>query len=228
MIKINESSKSLENIPIIDQLKYFQKTIIRKKGLRLTREGYLPSRIIKRIYRKKILVDYDIEIGITQLKKENDSESIAITRMFSELLGLIKKENNRIFITEQSEKYIENPELLKKLILEIGTNYNWAYFDRCLEKDIGKLGFQYSMYLLGKYGKEEKSDKFYAEKYFNKYPHLKSTNKECINMYSIRTFDRFLKYFGFVEIKEGIYGERYIKKTELFDRYIEISEDIPV
>ena len=98
---------------------------------------------------------------------------------------------------------------------------------------IGQIGFAFSLILLSKYGDIEREDAFYSEKYFSAFPDLiEKINPpyyrpiEIIakNCYSVRTFDRFLGYLGLVNIrpKDRWNIEKFIKKTELFDKFIKI------
>ncbi|MEO8231051.1 MAG: hypothetical protein ABI638_02130, partial [Ignavibacteriota bacterium] len=71
-------------------------------------------------------------------------------------------------------------------------------------------GFGFTLVLLSKYGTENQLNSFYAEKYFNAFPSLlkiknleiNNLDNSSINCYSIRTFDRFLDYFGLVHDKK--------------------------
>lgn len=75
-------------------------------------------------------------------------------------------------------------------------------------------------------------DSFYAERYFKAFPQLLepvmptySTKQEyAANCYTLRTFDRFLNYFGWIEQEyegKGLERKTYIRKTDLFDRFIQ-------
>lgn len=225
VIRINEYNKPIDKIPIIKQIKYLINKIREKKEIQLTPAGYLPPKLVIELYEQRILTDYDIEIGIIKLKKEIDSESIVTTRTYCEIPGLIKKRQNKLTLTKKCIEIIEKPELLKKIIIDIGKHYNWAFFDGYPKDEIGRSGYQYSFYLIKKFGDKEREDKFYGEKYFKAFPDLINNKYEdCINSYSLRTFDRFMKYFGFVKIREENLEKKYIKKTELFDEYISLNK----
>jgi hypothetical protein len=82
---------------------------------------------------------------------------------------------------------------------------------------------------LSRYGQERKPDTFYAEKYFKAYPLLLdelevrygTLERYSARCYSLRTFERFLDYFGLISIVEegkGFDSQIYITKTDLFDR----------
>ncbi len=71
---------------------------------------------------------------------------------------------------------------------------------------------------------------FYADKYFMAYPELKTDLpptrygyffNDSENCYSLRTFERFMNFFGLVNIDRKKWDTPiYISKTGLFDRII--------
>ena len=87
------------------------------------------------------------------------------------------------------------------------------------------------MILLAKYGAAKRIDKFYSDKYFNAFPDLitkiqdlgfETKEESARRCYSIRTFDRFIDYFGLIKIETTNRWDtdKFIMKTELFDKLI--------
>jgi len=152
-----------------------------------------------------------------------------------ELAGLTKKRNGKLSLTKSSQKVIgDNEELFRQIFLTFTNKFNWAYYDGYGENQIGQLGHGFSLILLAKYGQEKRLDSFYAERYFKAYPHLLdsiepdygSLERYSTNCYTVRTFDRFLDYFGLININEqgkGVDSLTYITKTDLYDRLIKCS-----
>ncbi|HDQ44883.1 MAG TPA: hypothetical protein ENN17_05205 [bacterium] len=171
-----------------------------------------------------------------QLYKETDSLTVHLSRILLELSGFTKKRNGKLSLTKSGEKTVFDQEkCLKTIFKTFTTHFNWAYNDGYGDNEIGQLGYGFSLILLSKYGKEKQLDSFYAEKYFKAYPQLlesmkkkdgileDSHSKSC---YSIRTFDRFLDYFGLIRIDKegkGFDWVKYITKTDLFDRWIQCT-----
>jgi hypothetical protein len=226
--QLTESDYTL--IPILNQIIFCAKLIKNHGEIKLTNKGFLPTKIVAEIYNQKILTDDFIESKISKLFKESDSMTINLTKILMDLAGLTKKRNNKISLTKLGENLIDDKSQLLKLILStFCLKFNWAYFDFYGENSIGQLGFGFSLILLNKYGDTKRSDIFYAEKYFKAYPNLikriddETNNRRLKNCYSIRTFDRFLKYFGIIEIEESKKWDvaNSIIKTELFDKLIE-------
>jgi hypothetical protein len=223
-----------KKIPILNQIKYLMGLIEKNGEIKLTNKGFLPTKIVSDIYKQGFLIDEHIEIGISKLYKETDSMTVNLTRILIELSGLTKKRNGKLSLTKSSKKTLgDNEELLRQIFLTFANKFNWVYYDRYGENQIGQLGYGFSLILLSKYGQIKRLDSFYAKKYFMAYPNLldsivptygtlESYSTMC---YSIRTFERFLDYFGLITIEEerkGFDSIRYITKTDLFDRLINV------
>ena len=122
--------------------------------------------------------------------------------------------------------------LLKLIFINCGSKFNWAYYDRYGNNQIGQLGYGFSLILLSKYGQERRLDRFYADKYFKAFPKLieDSINadfgifeNQIADCYSLRTFDRFLDYFGLIKIELSSHNwdaDKFVTKTDLFDKMI--------
>ena len=90
----------------------------------------------------------------------------------------------------------------------------------------------FSLILVSKYGGQKRSYKFYADKYFKAFPDLLKNydvdygtiEENSARCYSVRTFERYMLYFGLIEVEaENRYdSEINIRKTPLFDKVIEI------
>ncbi len=224
-----------KKIPILNQIKYLADLIDKNGEIKLTSKGFLPTKIVSELYEQRFLKDKNIDSGISKLYKETDSITINLTRILIELAGLAKKRSGKLSLTKTSKKILsDNHVLLEKLLLTFTTKFNWAYYDRYGDNQIGQFGYGFSLILLSKYGHENQLETFYAEKYFKAFPQLFDsiepsfgTREEyAANCYSIRTFRRFLDYFGLVNINEqglGVDRKRYVEKTNLFDGLIKCT-----
>ncbi len=220
-------------IPMFCLVKYLLDLIDKNGEIKLTAKGFLPTKIVKDIYNQGFLEEYLFSSGISKLYKESDSLTVNLTRLLAELAGLIKKRNGKLSLTKNGEKLASNNQDLFELIFKTMTQkFNWAYYDNYGDEQIGQFGFGYSLILLSKYGAEKQLDYFYAEKYLKAFPQFlqsmtptyTTAEKYAANCYSIRTFERFLSYFGLIE-KHGKMLDRntFITKTELFDKLIQVS-----
>lgn len=226
--KLNDSD--FIKIPLFNQIKYLIDLIVKNGELKLTDKGFLPTKIVSELYGQGFIKDDLIESGISKLYKETDSNVINLTRILIELSGLTKKRNGKLSLTKSSVKLLsDNNELLRLIFQTFSIKFKWSYYDGYGDNKIGQLGYGFSLILLSKYGHERRLDSFYAERYFKAYPlllesikldygTLESNSARC---YSLRTFERFLDYFGLIIIdKEDKWPDSkvYITKTDLFDK----------
>lgn len=221
-----------QRIPLFNQIKYLLKFIEQTGEIKLTKKGFLPTNVVSDLYKQGYLKDKFIENGISKLYKETDSDSVHLTRILTELAGLVKKRKGVLSLTKSSTKIIsDNDSLLRLLLSTYTSKFNWAYFDGYGDHQIGQLGFGYSLILLSKYGNEKHSESFYSEKYLNAFPDLlnfiepdySSIEDNAARCYSLRTFEKFMKYFGLIEIEEKgkmFDSVKFITKADLFDKLI--------
>jgi len=223
---INPNDNDISDIPLIKQIRFFINQVDRSKGIKLTKAGNLPPLIIKELYQQEILKDYAIDHGITKLSKETDCNVIVLTRILCELSGLIKKRNGILTATKKADDIVGSNKLLPLIFSMFTEKFSWAFFDGYQNDSIGQFGWGYSLALISQHGDISRNSKYYAEKYFEAYPHLLTlksydgaidANYSC---YSVRTFDRFLEYFGFTETTEKEMLNSFVKKTDLFDKFI--------
>ncbi len=219
-------------IPMLNQVKFLANLIDKHGEIKLTDKGFLPVKIVTELYGQGFLKDEFIEEGISKLFKETDSMTVSLTRILTELASIVKKRNGKLSLTKSSLKILgNNEELLRLIFLTFARKFSWAYFDGYEDDRIGQLGYGFSLILLSKFGQEKQLDTFYAQKYFNAFPLLLDagapdyTTPEdyASRCYSIRTFDRFLDYFGLIHIEKqgkGYRSDKYITKTDLYDRLI--------
>lgn len=220
-------------VPLLNQVKYLCGRIEKSGGMKLTAKGFLPTKVVADIYQQGFMKEMQFEKGISKLYKETDSLTINLTRLLIEMAGLAKKRHGKISLTKKGTQILgDDHELLRLLLLTFATKFNWAYYDGCQEEQIGQLGYGFSLILLSKYGAEERLESFYAERYFKAFPQLLqsiqpssySTPLEyATRCYAVRTFERFLDYFGWITIEHrgrGFDRKTYISKTALMDRFL--------
>ncbi|MDR1315995.1 MAG: hypothetical protein LBK13_03895 [Spirochaetales bacterium] len=226
MIRIKDNKGS--DIPLIKQISYYLNLIEANKEIKLTKAGNLPPAIVKELYSQKFISDRDIEAGITKLTKETDSVTIELTNIVCQISRLIKKRNGKISLTDAGKKILTTENYLPLILRTFCSKFNWAYFDRFGDEKVGQFGCYYTVYLLAKYGDTKQESLFYANKYFQAFfKEYVGINTEYHICYARRAFDRFLNFFGFLEnYEENQFITEYVKKSELFDKYIEIKTGI--
>ena len=233
-IQLNKLTESdYKSVSLLNLVKYLAILLSENGEIKLTKTESLPVKVVKDIYAKGFFKDKEIESGITKLSKETDSLSINLTKILIELSGLAKRQKGCLSLTKSGEKILrDDDETLKLIFRTFATKFNWAYYDAHEGEKVGQLGFGFTLTLLGKYGKSKRLDSFYSDKYFRAFPALLNSFSEpyygtveekASYVYSIRTFDRFLNYFNFIEIEKNYpKSETHIRKTDLFDKFISV------
>lgn len=220
--------------PIFNIVKYFLDLLKSKGEIKLTAKGFLPTKFVKDIYNQGFIEEDQFSLGYSKLYKETDSVTVNLTRLLSQLAGLTKKRNGKLSLTKAGQKIASNNRKLFELIFKTMTQkFNWAYYDRYDNEQIGQVGFGFSLILLSKYGAEKRLNNFYAEKYFKAFPQFLESitptygtlEEFAGNCYYVRTFERVLNYFGLIQIEnrgEAFDRKSFIIRTELFDKFIKV------
>ncbi|GAB1360443.1 hypothetical protein MASR1M31_22500 [Porphyromonadaceae bacterium] len=223
--------------PIFRQIKLLLSHIEKEGELNLTATGNIPPRIVKEMYPLGV-ADWIIESSGSKVSKETDSWSVHLARLVAETSGIVKKRNNKLSLTANGKKTIKNDNaLFLHLFWFYCERFNWGYFDRYDDfESMGQIGFPFTLYLLAKYGNEERMESFYAEKYINAFSYFteqyeysselgRSKMSALISCYNSRVFMRTLHNWGFIErrIERGSLNF-WSKPTELFEKMIRIKE----
>jgi hypothetical protein len=225
LITINPQKFDGNDMPIIKQIKYFLNIINKNHEIPLTKVGNIPPAIVKDIYSQKFITDRIIESGIIKLTKETDVRNIVMMKILCKIAGLARIRNNKMFLTKKAEKIINSNDLFEYLFEATCNKYNWAYFDSFVNETIGQFGYNYTLYLIDKYGNDWRDESFYADLYFKAFDHFKDDDeyymlKEC---YAHRVLNQVLKYYGLIEYENKKFERGNIRKTELFEKYIKVG-----
>ena len=212
----NIDNKTLDKVSLFRVAEDLIKIIEREKFIKLTPLGALPKKVMVEIYDKKYIYDELIESGITKLWKEQDCIAILSTKIVTEIAGITKKLNGKMTLTKKGTSFLksENRQIFFELFIStFADKFNWSYNDGYPEKPVGQIGWTFTIFLLGKYGNQFHSDSFYAEKYLKALPNFLKDFENSIfrtkveyfnNCFRVRSFERFLEWFGLVEIqREG-------------------------
>ena len=227
------SEKEFGSIPLLCQIRQLMATIKKDGKIKLTSIGNIPPKIVAELYELGI-PEHLIEDGYSKLSNESDSIGVQLAHIMAILMKIIKVQKGVMTLTKSGEKMVNNPQkLLNELLCTFCGKYNFGCFDSFPYPNIGGLGSGFSLLLVAKYGSEKMTDKFYASRYFETFPQLlEGVNAEygsiesaTASCYSTRTFERFMRHFGLIEMERERKpdAETYIIKTSLFDKMFEIE-----
>ncbi len=219
------SEKELKECPLLVQVRFLIEKMKGGMELQLTKTGALPTKMVKEIYALGCLKNEAIEDGFSKLYKEGDVLEINITRILLEISSLVKKKNGKFSLTKKGIKHSEDGNfILEEITTILFYKFNWGYYDGYESEAIGRVNPAFSLYLLKKYGSKKRSAYFYAEKYFIAFPQLMEEGDRSFRCYALRTFERYFKFMGFVQVeKEGILTTADLKGTTFFDQLFSLG-----
>ncbi len=207
--------------------------IIKAKKIKLTQNGNLPLKVIKEIYSQKYLPERWIENGIVKIRTETDWLVIHNIKLVLKLAGLVRMQYHYLLLTKKCESLLTNEkysELFYEFLKTFTLEFNWAYNDSYNDEILGQLGFLYSLYLLNKYGKDERDLKYYTNLYFSAFPSfVEYDNNHSMkeSAFHTRFIERFSIWIGFAE-DEIIEGKKYyeckilIKSKKLLEQFLQV------
>jgi len=223
-IKINriKENQRLNESPILNVvIELLSK--LSETDLKLTPKGNLPRPLMKDIYSKHYLLDRWIENGIIKIHAEYDWLILHNVKIVLTQAGLIKKKNNYLSLTKKCKTLLMDDNYWKifyQLLKTFTLDFNWSYNDGFDNVEVGQVGFLYSLYIINKYGAEERELKYFTDLYFLTFPiFLENAEGEASNLslaFHTRFIERFALWFGFIE------GEK-VKGSNYFDRKINIK-----
>ena len=230
----------LDNVPFLVLIEALLAEIKSAKEVKLTGTGSLPRKLCLSLYAREILKEEAIETGIVKLAKEGDSLVLQSMKYVALLSGVIKKRSNKISLTKKGQALLDKSkryELLKLLFQSHFQKFNFGYFDGYSDETSLQSLFGYTMYLLLKYGDEEREAGFYATKNMEAFPYelvhfqgrWSTPEEQFTSCYRVRIFERFLSFYAFVDYKvENRYRPNKtfeVQTTPVFRELFEIRKD---
>jgi hypothetical protein len=223
-IKLSEDFdiKYLKLSPVFNIALALMKIIDESKEVKLTAKGNLPGKIIKDIYSKGFFPDEMIDKGLIKLRLEIDWLILHCTHLLLKLSGILKKNHDKLVLTKKGVKFLNDPNktvMFISLLENYSMKFNWAYNDGFSNEDIGQIGFLYLLFVINNANSGFKRVSNFIDVYFKAFPmFLNKMNPEFENpefVVSTRFFDRFAKWFGFIEY-------------EIDDKLIHLSQNFKI
>ncbi len=238
-IRPSIDDSTLNAIPFLRLNEEFLKIIQRQKALKLTTTGALPVKVVQELYAQKFITEQIVEAGYSSVRREADSTALQVMHIVSRLSGAIRKEHQKLKLTRKGEKLLkptERLQLFREIFAAFTQEFSWSYNDRYDDSKIGQFCWGFSVYLLAKFGDIPRASEYYADKYRAAFPFLfqwlpaspfSTPEKDFSRCYSVRTFDRFLEWFGLVKVAHGDLladkREDPVTRTEVFNKVFDIG-----
>ncbi|MGB3545702.1 MAG: hypothetical protein WBA17_01940 [Saprospiraceae bacterium] len=235
------TSETVLQMPFMKLLHGFLLEAAEPRGIQLTKGGNLNVKLVKSLYGQRLLLDEMIERGFCKLNKEKDVVWIQNIRLLATLSGLAKNGKEQLTLTARGRKLVEAedwPTIFQWVFLTQLRKFNMGYHDGYPETD-AQLLCPYVLYLLVRYGHDTRPLTFYVEKFVQAFPILLTQaapthgtpTHQLQNMLGTRLFNRFLKFYGMVDVVDS--NEYYkldgkpmtITTTKLFTAALELRSD---
>lgn len=191
-------------------------------GIKATAIGNLPMVICRAAAAK--LLEHSPERGRYRYEKFRSEEDLLPLMLVRHLLGIggyLKKIKGRFNWTKKGRDFITRSskywylELFKLAV----TRFNWGYFDGYPDVPIIQKGFAYTLFLVQSYGDNPKPESFYTQLFLDAFPmglmemdssDLQTAESRFESCYTVRSFDRFMDYFGLIVSQLLPSGDRKI------------------
>lgn len=216
----------LDKIPFFRLVEAFIRIVERDKKMKLTPGGALQRKVLHELYGHRFITDWYIDSDYIKAWNENHWMPMFCARMTAVIAGLVRISKGKVLITSKGTKLLKagkRTDLFKIVFEAFSREFNWAYNDLYTEFPVGQLGFGYSMYLIDRFGSKRLPATFYSSAYLRAFPGLIehfidntyfTAEKQFHNCYILRVFERFMEWFGLVQIKSEK-EQRYNQDAEL-------------
>ncbi|GAB2563564.1 hypothetical protein [Spirosoma areae] len=208
------------------------------QSIKLTPKGNLPLALCRELYERKLLVQDDIEQGITKKISEDNVHFLQALKVCLSLSPYAKKQHNALWLTKTGEKAMAQQRAFRfrQVLQDYTLRFNWAYLDDT-QTQAGQFGWVYSLYLVNRYGSEWHNTNFYANKVQQAFPHLREPIPsgrlsgywlDFERVYRWRFVQQFGRWFGLLELQKepqrGLYPDPLLmKKTPLLNQLFQFG-----
>lgn len=228
----------LDQIPFFRLMEVLYQYLLTHQTIKLTPKGNLPLALCRELYERKLLVQDDIEQGITKKISEDNVPFLQALKVCLCLGPYAKKQHNAIQLTKLGKQAMAKDRQLRflQLLQDYTLRFNWAYLDDT-QTPAGQFGWAYSLYLVDRYGSDWRDTDFYAHKVQQAFPHLREPIPsgrltgywlEFERVYRWRFVQQFGRWFGLVTLQKepqrGYYPDPLLmKKTPLLHQLFQVG-----
>ena len=233
----------LNQIPFFGLMEMLYQHLLTHQSIKLTPKGNLPLALCRDLYERKLLVQDDIERGITKKIAEDNVHFLQALKVCLSLSPYVKKQHNVLVLTRFGKQAMSQERALRlqQVLQDYTLRFNWAYLDDT-QTQAGQFGWAYSLYLVHHYGTEWRNTNFYASKIQQAFPHLREPIQssrlsgywlDFERVYRWRFVQQFGRWFGLLALQKehqrGCYPDPLLtKKTELLNQLFQFANSFRV
>lgn len=223
LVQINPISlEELLEIPLMRQVNYLIDKL-EEKEIKLTKNGWLPLKIVDEAYRLGMPDPYVILFNMKRIN-EYDVNSVGMARLLLDIMRWTKMRTGKLSLTANGRKALKDRrEALLQILKCALTTPEVDYFDDHEDTINGNVFVSYSLWLLNRYGAEWHSGNFYFEHY-EKVAQIGGKS----DIYELRIFERLFYWLGFVKLKDDKHlrprAFQEYQKTDLLDKVFSFAD----
>lgn len=168
------TDSQLDQIPFFGLMEVLYNHLLNNQSIKLTSTGNLPLTLCQDLYERKLLIQDDIERGITRKISEDNVHVLQALKICLSLSPYVKKQHNVLLSTKRGKQAMSQQRYVRfrQILQDYTLRFNWAYLDDT-QTQAGQFGWAYSRYLVDRYGSEWRDTDFYAGKVQQAFPHLR-------------------------------------------------------
>jgi hypothetical protein len=213
---------------------------VANEDLKATVQGNLPQKFVQaaaeQYYGEE---EYGKLRRYISFRTETDFSALHTVRVIAEMSGFVRKYKKRFHATKEGKRVAEqgmDGAAFFSLFQAYTRKFNWAYDDRYPDLPMIQEAFLFSLYLLSQHGDSPRPASFYGNLFLKAFPvALEETPERAytsredtlLSCYALRSFARFGRFFGFVDIvgdeKERWVEKKTVKKTPFLDEWIRFT-----
>ncbi|MGK0440626.1 MAG: hypothetical protein ACJA0N_000421 [Pseudohongiellaceae bacterium] len=180
-----------------------------------TTKGNFSIALVKQVFSEyeSLFNDGQRAMHLGNINKEQDFRDLHIAKLTFKSAGLLRKYKGCFELTKKAQN-INDSDLFKLLITHYIYQYNWGHEDGYPEADFFQTACWYSLVTLNRLKNSTINNIEFAEEFIRIFPSTldeftaspyQISLKAACNAYSVRTIERFWRFFGLITLK----GERY-------------------
>jgi len=236
-IKLNDEFFTLEKFeaPLLKGTNVLLQSID-SKGLTLTKNGFLPTKVVKSIVEVAATVSDQRFLSIQSRFYEEENLSANMTRVVSETLKLIKVQKGKLLLTKKGNEFLSlTPHEQYIILFNIMLGMNIGYFDRHQEAMCVHNSSLIMLQLLRDKERDFRTAEVYTALLLDMYPIIEDSidelevldygEKDKLDIFTsiaeTRLLERLFLPLGLIEMQTAKYPQKdTFAKSALLDNFI--------
>ncbi len=232
----------LDDAYFVEDIRTYLELVANEQPMKMTAKGNLPRKLCRELVARDICEAMGFWFAEHNIMKEADCLYINMINNYTQISEITKKEHNRLSLTRWGEKLLaeSDPDFYDAIFRTYARIFDWSFTDGRPHSPIIQASFPFSIFLLQRYGAEERRPEFYIKKIVRAFPDaLRDFYKDSHftpadyfrSCYRTRVIERFLRRFGMIEIEgwdknnRGWTSDYLLKKTPLIDAFVRWERD---